>query len=127
MPLASPHDRLYTDMVLRIGTTSVRHRMRVDTGSEDAASDNFVRQSPTRRQSLQGVGLGKPYYDYSGVFDSVRIGPYTIRHSWGASNDRPAFGMEIMRRFTLTFDVPAGRLYMEPNQHFSEPVPSPSA
>jgi len=123
--LASPHDRLYTEMILTIGSKSVHRRMRVDTGSEDAASDNLVRQSPTRRRSLQGIGLGTPYYDYSGVFDSVRIGPYSIRHSWGASNDHPAFGMEIMRRFTLTFDAPGKRLYLEPNQHLNEPVPSP--
>ncbi len=125
VPLHLSHDRLYAEMVLTIGQRSVTHRMRVDTGSEDAASDNFVRQSPGRRKSLQGVGLGTPYYDYSGVFDSVRIGPYTIRRSWGASNDHPAFGMEILRRFSMTFDVAAGRLYLEPNRHFHEPVPSP--
>lgn len=102
------------------------HRVRIDVGSGDAVSDDFVKRAPERRKSLQGVGLGKPYIDYSGVFDAVQIGPYTIHHSWGPANARPAVGMEILRRFTMVFDVPHGRLYLEPNAHLHDPVPSPA-
>jgi hypothetical protein len=112
-------------MTLTVNGTSVVRRMRVDTGSEDAASDNLVRRSKERRRSLQGVGLGTPYVDYSGVFDSLRIGPYVIHHAWGPSNDHPAVGMEILRRFTTTFNVPAGRLCLEPNASLRDPVPAP--
>ncbi len=125
VPLSSPEGRLFIDVRLSIGRTSVVRKMRVDTGSEDAASDNLVRESSRRRKSLQGVGLGTPYVDYSGVFDAVQIGPYIVRNAWGPSNDRPAIGMEILRRFTLTFDVPAARLYLDPNEYFQAPVPSP--
>ena len=127
VPLTSRSRRLFVTMMLTIaGAVPVTHEMRIDTGSEDAASDDLVRKSPQRRTSLQGVGLGTPYLDSSGVFQTVQIGPYAIHQVWGPSNDRPAVGMEILRRFTLTFDVPAGRLYLEPNAHFRDPVPAPA-
>jgi hypothetical protein len=125
VPISSPNGRLFVDVRLTINGSSVVRKMRVDTGSEDAVSDNLVRESSRRRKSLQGVGLGTPYVDYSGVFDAVQIGPYTIRNAWGPSNDHPSIGMEILRRVTLTFDVAAGRLYLEPNEYFPAPVPSP--
>jgi len=121
-------DHLYVDMRLTLspGVSEVR-RMRLDTGSGDAASDNLVRRSSERRKSVQGVGLGVPYVDYSGVFQSVSLAPYTIHHVWGPSNDHPAVGMEILRRFTMTFDVPHRRLYLLPNHHLHDPVPEPAA
>ena len=111
-------------LTLSNGVSAV-HSLRLDTGSEDATSDNLVRQSPERQKALQGVGLGKPYVDYSGVFESVQLGPYTIHHVWGTSNDKPAVGMEILRRFALVFDVPHRWLYLEPNLHLHDPVPEP--
>lgn len=126
VPVTFADNRLFVDLTLAVrGRKPVVHRVRIDTGSNDAVSDDLVKQSPERRKSLQGVGLGQPYVDYSGVLDRVTIGPYTIRHSWGPSNPKPAMGMEILRRFTLTFDVTRGRLYLEPNARFAEPVPAP--
>lgn len=126
VPLAFEDNRMFVGLKLSVVPGKFEtHKVRVDSGSDDAVSDNLVRQSPERRKSVQGVGLGQSYIDYSGVFDSVGIGPYTIRHSWGPSNDRPAFGMEILRRFTSTFDVPRGVLYLEPNAHLGDRVPSP--
>jgi hypothetical protein len=34
--------------------------------------------------------------------------------------------MEMMRRFTLTFDARRGLLYLEPNASFAAPVPAPN-
>ena len=34
-------------------------------------------------------------------------------------------GMEILRRFTMTFDVRRRALYLEPNVYFRDAVPSP--
>lgn len=126
LPLTHRNDRLYVDAKLTLPNgISATHAMRIDTGSEDAASDNLVRQSTERRAARQGVGLGTAYVDTSGLFESVALGPYAVHHAWGASNDHPAVGMEILRRFTMTFDVPHGRLYLEPNGHFKDPVPAP--
>jgi Aspartyl protease len=120
-------NRLFINVTLTLPNgTSATHRVRVDTGSDDAVSDNLVRQSSIRQKSLQGVGIGKPYVDYSGVFASVQIGPYRIENVWGPSGDPPAVGMEILRRFILTFDVPHGRLTLQPTPQLNEPVPSPA-
>ena len=128
VPLEVVDDHLYVEMRLTLeGDVSEVHRMRVDTGSSDAASDNLVRRSRERRPSEQGVGLGQPYVDDSGVFARVELGPYSIDHCWGPANDHPAVGMEILRRFTLTFDVPHRQLYLKPNQHLHDAVPAPPA
>ena len=86
-----------------------------------------MRQSSTRRKSTQGVGLGTPYVDYSGLFASMGIGPYTITSVWGPSGNPPAVGMEILRRFILTFDARQGRLGLVPTVRLHDPVPSPGA
>jgi hypothetical protein len=123
-----PDNRMFVDLRLGLSTGySVVHRVRIDTGSNDAVSDDLVKMSPERRKARQGVGLGQSYIDDSGVLDRVELGPYVIRHSWGASNSTPAMGMEILRRFTTTFDIPHGVLYLEPNAHLTDPVPSPAA
>jgi len=126
LPLTNTNHRLYVDVKLTLPNgISATHAMRIDTGSEDAASDNLVRQSTERRLARQGVGLGTAYVDTSGLLESVALGPYAVHHAWGASNDHPALGMEILRRFTMTFDVPHARLYLEPNRSFHDPVPAP--
>jgi hypothetical protein len=50
----------------------------------------------------------------------------SIRYVWGPAGAVPIVGMEMMRRFTLTFDARRGLLYLEPNASFTEPVPAPS-
>jgi hypothetical protein len=35
--------------------------------------------------------------------------------------------MEILRRFTMTFDVPHRRRYLLPNHHLHDPVPEAAA
>ena len=62
IPLIVTNDRffIYLKLALPNGVAAT-HRVRVDTGSGDAVSDDLVRQSPARRKSTQGVGLGTPY------------------------------------------------------------------
>lgn len=127
IPLVNQDNRLFINLTLTLPNgAAATHRVRIDTGSDDAVSDNLVRQSPIRQKSLQGVGVGTPYVDYSGLFASVQIGPYRIENVWGPSGDRPAVGMEILRRFILTFDVPHGRLTLQPTAQLHDPVPSPA-
>lgn len=127
IPLIVANDRFFINLKLTLpsGLTET-HRVRVDTGSGDAVSDDFVRQSSTRRKSTQGVGLGTPYVDYSGLFASVQIGPYAITNVWGPSGNPPAIGMEILRRFILTFDARRGRLGLAPTVRLHDPVSSPA-
>jgi hypothetical protein len=118
------NSRLYVQVVLAVrpGDLSER-RLRVDTGSEDAIDDDTVRKSATIKKTRLGNGLAKSYEDVLGVYDTVAIGPYLFHHVWGATGAVPIIGMEMMRRFTLTFDTPRGKLYLEPNRSLSEPVP----
>lgn len=75
---------------------------------------------------IEDDGLGASYEDVSGVYDTVVIGPFTFRHVWGPAGSVPIVGMEMLRRFTMTFDVRRGLLYLEPNASLSEPLPAPS-
>jgi hypothetical protein len=127
IPLELTNSRLY----VRIGLSArpgelLERRLRVDTGSEDAIDDDTVRNSETIQKTTLGNGLGTSYEDVSGVYDTVAIGPYVFHHVWGPAGAVPIIGMEMMRRFTLTFDTHHGQLYLEPNASLSEPVPPPS-
>ena len=127
VPLTDRNDHLFIPMTLSLSNgISARRNVRLDTGSDDAVSDDLVRQSPMRRKSLQGVGLGKSYTDYSGVFSTIQIGSYAIHDAWGPSNAVPTVGMEILRRFVLTFDVARSVLFLAPTPHLNDPVPSPA-
>jgi hypothetical protein len=127
IPLELTNHRLYVQLQLepRPGLSALR-RVRVDTGSEDSVDDDSVKKSATVAQTRLGNGLGSSYVGYSGVYSSVGIGPYKFGHVWGPAGAIPIIGMEMMRRFTLTFDATKGTLYLEPNRHFDEPVPAPN-
>jgi hypothetical protein len=127
MPLELTNSRLYIRVSLATRPGELLERkLRVDTGSEDSVDDDSVRNSPNTKKTTLGNGLGTNYEDVSGVFDTVIIGPYTFRHVWGPAGAVSLVGMEMMRRFTLTFDTKHGLLYLEPNSSFNEPVPAPS-
>jgi predicted aspartyl protease len=104
---------------------TVTHKLRIDTGSESSVNDEIVKQSTEVRRSTLGGGLGESFESYSGVFTSVKIGPYVLNHVWGPGGSPPIIGMEILRRFIVTFDAPRGRIYLEPTPALSEPVPTP--
>lgn len=127
LPLELTNNRLYVQIGLAAKPGKlVERRLRVDTGSEDSIDDDTVRNSPTTQKTTLGNGLGTSYEDVSGVYDRVIIGPFTFRHVWGPAGAVPIIGMEMMRRFTLTFDTRHGLVYLEPNSSFNEPVPAPS-
>jgi len=127
IPLELTNSRLYVHMGLEaIPGQLLDRRLRVDTGSEDSVDDDTVRSAPTQQKTILGNGLGSSYEDVSGVYNRVVLGAYTFRHVWGPAGAVPIVGMEIMRRFTLTFFAQQGLLYLEPNERLSEPIPPPS-
>lgn len=127
VPLELTNDRAYVQMGLSVKPGEiVARRVRVDTGSEDSVDDDLVRQSSHVQKTTLGNGLGNSYEDVSGVYLSVSLGPYTFRDVWGPAGAVPIVGMELMRRFTLTFYAQRGTLYLEPNTSFGEPVPPPN-
>jgi hypothetical protein len=127
LPLELTKSRLYVHVGLAAKPGQlVDRRLRVDTGSEDSIDDDTVRNSLTTQKTTLGNGLGASYEDVSGVYDTVIIGPFAFHQVWGPAGAVPIVGMEMMRRFTLTFDAKRGLLYLEPNSSFTEPVPAPN-
>jgi hypothetical protein len=126
IPLIVEGDKLFLEAALEVPAgQTVTHKLRIDTGSESSINDEIVKQSGEVRTSTLGGGLGESFKSYSGVFTSVKIGPYVVKHVWGPGGPRPAIGMEMLRRFVLTFDAPHGRIYLEPTAALNEPVPTP--
>ena len=126
VPLIVDGDKLFLEAVLEAPAgKTVTHKLRIDTGSESSINDEVVQQSEEVRTSTLGGGLGESFKSHSGVFTSVKLGPYVIKHVWGPGGPRPSIGMEILRRFVVTFDAPHGRIYLEPTPQLDEPVPTP--
>jgi hypothetical protein len=126
LPLIAKDHRFFIDVTIDVtDQKTVTHRVRVDTGSEDAVNDEVVKESNTVRETTLGNGIGENFKGYSGVYKAIHLGPYTFHNVWGPGAPNPAIGMEMFRRFIVTFDVPHGRLYLEPNSHFVEPFPAP--
>jgi Aspartyl protease len=126
LPLFVEGDKLFLEATLEVPAgMTMTHKLRIDTGSESSVNDEIVKQSEEVRTSTLGGGLGEQFNSYSGVFTSVKIGPYIVKHVWGPGGPRPAIGMELLRRFVVTFDAPHGRIYLEPTPALNEPVPTP--
>ena len=126
IPLHVEGDKLFLEATLEVPAgQTVTHKLRIDTGSESSVNDEIVKQSAEVRSSTLAGGLGENFKSYSGVFTSVKLGPYLVRHVWGPGGPGPAIGMELLRRFVITFDAPHGRMYLEPTAALSEPVPTP--
>lgn len=126
IPLLLEGDKLFLEASLEVPAgKNVTHKLRIDTGSESSVNDEVVKQSAEVRSSTLGGGLGEDFKSYSGVFTSVKLGPYVVRHVWGPGGPRPAIGMELLRRFIITFDASRGRMYLEPTAALDEPVPAP--
>lgn len=126
VPLIVDGDKLLLEATLEAPAgKTVKHRLRIDTGSDSSINDEVVRQSEEVRTSTLGGGLGEDFKSYSGVFTSAAIGPFTFKKFWGPGGPHPGIGMELLRRFVVTFDAPHSRLYLEPTPQFNEPVPTP--
>lgn len=126
IPLIVDGDRLFIEVGLDVRPgLSVTHRVRVDTGAQMSVNDEIVGQAIERRRSLQGGGLGDDFEAWSGRYEAVRLGDFTIRDVWGPGSPGPAIGMELLRRFVLTFDAPHGRLWLVPTDALDDPVPPP--
>ncbi|MBA3762428.1 MAG: clan AA aspartic protease [Chthoniobacterales bacterium] len=126
IPLTVDGDKLFLEATLEVPAGQfVTHKLRIDTGSESSVNDEVVKQSEEVRTSILGGGLGEQFKSYSGVFSSVKLGPYVIKHVWGPGGPGPSIGMELLRRFVVTFDAPHGRIYLERTPQLNDPVPTP--
>ncbi|HSY52317.1 MAG TPA: retropepsin-like aspartic protease [Thermoanaerobaculia bacterium] len=126
VPLEDTNHRLFMPVTIDVnGKERVVRRARIDTGSEDSVGDAIVKDGRDVRETTLGHGLGTDYKAVSGVFDAVHIGSFTFRDVWAPGTPDTAIGMEMLRRFTVTFDVAHHMMYLQPNRHLTEPVPAP--
>jgi Aspartyl protease len=126
VPLLAREHRFYVPVTIELpGRRMVEREARIDTGSEESVADEIVREARQVRKSVLGQGLGADYEGVSGLFDAIRLGPFEIRDVWGPGAPKTGIGMEVFRRFVTTFDVAGEKLYLRPNGHLAEPVPTP--
>jgi hypothetical protein len=126
VPLLVEGDKLFLEATLALGEgKAVTRKLRIDSGSEGSVNDEIVRESSERQRSTLGGGLGENFEGYSGVLRSVKIGPFEFKDVWATGAPHPTIGMELLRRFVVTFDAPHGRLYLEPTKELNERVPPP--
>jgi hypothetical protein len=126
IPLEVDNHRFFLEVVIDVNDKeTVKRRLRIDTGSEDSVGDESAKRAQQTRTSTLGHGLGQDYQSVSGRFAAVYLGPFTTRGVWGPAIEHSAIGMEMLRRFTVTFDAAHRKLHLVPNGHLREPVPPP--
>jgi hypothetical protein len=126
LPLIARNNRMYVDARIEVkpGIT-VSERLRVDTGSGDSVNTPWAAKSDEVRRTLLGQGLGQNYEAVSGKMQAVHLGPFTVHDVWGPAGSPPSIGMEMLRRFVVTFDAQAGKMYLKPTPALADAVPPP--
>jgi hypothetical protein len=124
IPLTVEGDKLFLEATLDAAPGRVvTQKLRIDTGSESSVNHEIARDAAEVQKSTLGGGLGENFEGYSGRLRAVKLGSHVIKDVWAPGGPNPAIGMELLRRFILTFDAPHGRLYLERTAQFDEPVP----
>lgn len=126
IPLTKRDGKLYVTMTVATATGQpVQHEVRVDTGSDTLVSDAIVDQSTPTAPVVIRDSTGRATSVRAGVLRSVQVGPYALYNVWGASEGEPSIGMELLRRFVVTFDVAHSRMYLEPTHRtWEEAIPA---
>ncbi|MBI1797188.1 MAG: aspartyl protease family protein [Candidatus Eisenbacteria bacterium] len=104
------------------GQPAADRTLLVDTGSQDAVDDSLIARSAEVRQVLSGVGNGKEFHGVDGRVAHFKIGGFALNDFVGGGSGVPLIGGEIWRRFTIVFDYPHERMFIDPNRHLREPV-----
>ena len=95
----------------------------VDSGSSDSL-DNDAIGAGAKRTVAGGNGLGHSFPIKVGYWRSVSLGPWSLPGATGATG-ASAIGGQILHRFTVTFDYPHKKLWLQPNRSFHDPFPDP--
>jgi len=108
------------------GPVTVQDSFLIDSGSSDAVDHPIVMNLQSRVSAESGVGLGTPVQGATAQATSFRLGRYTLAgpivSCCGASEaTSKLIGSEVLRRFTITFDYPASRIFIAPNSYFGKP------
>ena len=113
----TPHVKVLITLPNKKAVTS---EVLVDSGSGDAVDDDVLAQSADKVEIIGGVGLGQEFRTTLGRASFVQIGPFAIAKPVGATGGVPLIGLEILRRFHVTFDYSRSRLVLSPNSHYND-------
>ena len=107
------------------GQVTVQDSFLVDSGSSDAVDHPIIMNLQSRIASKSGVGIGSPVEGATARAESIRLGRYTLENPivgcCGATDaTSKLIGSEVLRRFTVTFDYPASRIFIAPNSFFGD-------
>jgi hypothetical protein len=109
------------------GSVTVQDAFLIDTGSSDAVDHPIVMKLENRVPATSGVGLGAQIQGATARATSFRLGRYSITaptvSCCGASDaTSKLIGNEVLQRFTVIFDYPSSRIFIEPNSHVEKPL-----
>lgn len=122
IPLVKRNGKLYVTLtVANASGQPVAREARVDTGSDLLFSDGAQVIGASTAQTVVRDSTGRAAYAPAAQVRTVQVGPYALYNVWGAEQGEPAIGMELMRRFVVTFDVAHSRMYLEPTHRTWEP------
>lgn len=101
---------------------TLQDRFFIDSGSSDGVDHPIAEKMQSQKKTATGVGLGTATTGTASKLWGFRLGPYLIRDvdvtCCGSTEDmRRMFGSDILRRFNVTFDYPARKIFLGPN-HF---------
>jgi hypothetical protein len=124
----------------------LKGRVRLDTGyggsftftSPTVAREKLKEKYPKRIETVTGQGLGGASIGEALRVSSLMLGGESLTgvianlsaDKGGALADSGTIGLvggEVLCRFTLTFDFPAGKLYVQRGSRFAEPFVGPRA
>ena len=57
-----------------------------------------------------------------GILRSITLGKYELKNVVVIRSTSNYIGLDVLRRFTIAFDLPAGNLYLCPNKRYDQPV-----
>jgi len=138
LPLAVIEDMPFIEVTLENEGRSTPARVEIDSGSFEAlglngrfvASTNLVDAS-ARKFEERGVGFGGETKGYRTRLAGLRLGSFTLRNpAIHVTTDAGGYqstiasagvlGAEVLRRFDVVIDYPAGRVVLRPNRFFDD-------
>ena len=126
IPLVRRDGKLYARITLATANGQpVEREALIDTGSDTLVSDSIVETSSAAAPVVIRNSAGGAVSAYTGQLRTVQVGPYALYNVWGASDGEPSIGMELLRRFVVTFDVAHSRMYLEPTHRTWEGATPP--
>jgi hypothetical protein len=101
------------------GGAATEREWLIDTGSGDFFNDEALAGGKQKKAVTGGRGLGKEFQVFVAAADSLELGRFRFRQPSGATGGMKVGG-GLLRHFTVTFDYPGRRLFLQPNDRYRD-------